>query len=400
MGGAMKLDKKLFMRTSQEVEKKVQWIKNIKEVLTFRAGHDVLWPGRSTCLCMEKGHLSLVQGRKTFSNIGITKSQVYHVDNDSYPAPEFVASSARGEANDVTLVLPASWVITKSVELPAALTTNLAQAVEFEFDRLTPLAPDDALYDYTVVETNDDKVKLLLSVCRSDTVMPYKQALEREGIRVEGVTSATAAEDAFFRYGKSLSNLPAKEAGSIVSSLMPRYRNINLLARGIKPRTRVPLSLTIILLVILLASAIAYAFLPLSIEQKRIANIDQQIAAMKPSIRQVEQLKKEITAQEKEIAVIDGFRANRIRSIDLLREITKIMPKTAWLTRARFTDTSVDIEGYAQSASEIVPKLEASPLLRKVEFASPTFRDTRLNADRFVLKAEIENDKVTDGIKK
>jgi general secretion pathway protein L len=400
MGGAMKLDKKLLVKTSQEVGKKVQWIKNIKKILTFSVGHDVLWPGRSTCLCMGKGHLSLVQGRKVFSKIGVTRSQVYHIDDDSYPSAEFIASSTRGEASDVTLVLPPSWVITKSVELPAALATNLAQAVEFEFDRLTPLAPNDALYDYMVIETNDDKVKLLLSVCRSDTVMPYKQALEREGIRVERITSATLAIDAFSRYGKNLSNLPALEAGSLVSSLVPSYENTNLLTRGKKPRSRVPLSLTILLLVILLASAIAYVFLPLSIEQKRIANIDQQIAAMKPAIRQVEQLKKEVAAQEKEIAVIDSFKTNRIRSIDLIKEITKIIPKTAWLTRARLTDTSVDIEGYAQSASEIIPKLEASPLLRKVEFASPTFRDTRLNADRFVLKAEIENDKVTDGIKK
>jgi hypothetical protein len=54
----------------------------------------------------------------------------------------------------------------------------------------------------------------------------------------------------------------------------------------------------------------------------------------------------------------------------------------------------VDIEGYAASASELLPKLEASKLFQKVEFASPTFRDVKMNSDRFVIKMEIE------GIKK
>ena len=38
----------------------------------------------------------------------------------------------------------------------------------------------------------------------------------------------------------------------------------------------------------------------------------------------------------------------------------------------------------------ILPKLEDSRYFKKVEFASPTIRDTRLKADRFIIKMEIE----------
>jgi hypothetical protein len=38
----------------------------------------------------------------------------------------------------------------------------------------------------------------------------------------------------------------------------------------------------------------------------------------------------------------------------------------------------------------LVPKLEASPFFKKVEFASPTYRDPKLNQDRFQIKMEIE----------
>jgi hypothetical protein len=78
-------------------------------------------------------------------------------------------------------------------------------------------------------------------------------------------------------------------------------------------------------------------------------------------------------------------------TIDLLKEITLLLPKYAWLARVHITDTNVDIEGYASSSpTAILPKLEASRYFKKVEFASPTFRDVRLNADRFAIKMEIE----------
>ncbi len=50
----------------------------------------------------------------------------------------------------------------------------------------------------------------------------------------------------------------------------------------------------------------------------------------------------------------------------------------------------MEIEGYASTATEILPKFEVSPHFRKVEFAAPTSRDTRLNMDRFSIKMEIE----------
>jgi hypothetical protein len=56
----------------------------------------------------------------------------------------------------------------------------------------------------------------------------------------------------------------------------------------------------------------------------------------------------------------------------------------------RVSETNVDLEGYASSASGLLSKLEASAFFKKVEFSSPTFRDTRMNADRFNIKMEIE----------
>ncbi|MCL4492456.1 MAG: PilN domain-containing protein, partial [Nitrospirae bacterium] len=65
--------------------------------------------------------------------------------------------------------------------------------------------------------------------------------------------------------------------------------------------------------------------------------------------------------------------------------------------RVRITGSTVEIEGYASSATELLPRLEASKVFRKAEFTSPTFRDARMNSDRFNIKMEIKRSKEHKG---
>jgi Tfp pilus assembly protein PilN len=107
-------------------------------------------------------------------------------------------------------------------------------------------------------------------------------------------------------------------------------------------------------------------------------------------VKKVETLKKDVDALESEVSTISDFKKGRPMALHILKELTTILPKSAWLTRVRVTNTGVEIDGYAAAATELLSKLEASPYFKKVEFASPTFRDVRLNSDRFVIKMEIE----------
>ena len=190
--------------------------------------------------------------------------------------------------------------------------------------------------------------------------------------------------------GKNTNN-PFTAVGAVLESLMPKASPLNLLTKGVHPGEKTPRLVTIVLFVVISAMAVLYAIAPLQIEQRRLEEIDRQLGLIKPSVRSVEALKKEVEGLEKEIATIHGFKKDRPMTLTIMKEVTAILPKTVWLTRMRITETTVDIEGYAASANEIPSKLEASPYFQKVEFVSPTFRDTRLNVDRFVIKMEIEN---------
>ncbi|MBP1746312.1 MAG: Fimbrial assembly family protein, partial [Deltaproteobacteria bacterium] len=199
---------------------------------------------------------------------------------------------------------------------------------------------------------------------------------------------------------------PFSAAGGILESLWDKANPLNLLNKGLQITKRTPITITIILLLIIACLSAVYMMIPLQRAEKTLQEIERQINVRKEEVRKVESLKKEIDSLSSDVDTIKGFKDAKPMTLFLFKELTNILPKTVWLTRMRITDTTADIEGYASSATEIISKLEASNHFRKVEFASPTIRDTRLNADRFVIKMELEgiqkleSDSLKDGKKK
>lgn len=178
--------------------------------------------------------------------------------------------------------------------------------------------------------------------------------------------------------------------GGLLSFLWNKAGGVNLLTRGKRTRVRTPFWLTIPLVLVLAALIGIYWVIPVQMETRRLALIDKQIAQTKGEVKKVETLKKEMEGLNRERDMISDFKNARQMTIGFLKELTQIIPKDSWLTRLRISENQINIEGYAPSATLLVPKLEASGYFKKVEFASPTYRDPKLNQDRFQIKMEQE----------
>ncbi|MCC6345861.1 MAG: pilus assembly protein PilM [Nitrospirales bacterium] len=184
--------------------------------------------------------------------------------------------------------------------------------------------------------------------------------------------------------------IPSASAGAAMDMLMPDSRGFDLLRKGIARREHAPFALTALLLLVMTALIGVYLLMPIKIENRRLHEIEKQIALRKKEVMAVEDLKRQIDALQREIALVGTFRNEQPLSLNILKELTIIMPPTSWLTRVRIAGPQVNLEGYAPSATVLIPKLEASRSFRKVEFSSPTFRDARQNMDRFQIKMELE----------
>lgn len=193
-----------------------------------------------------------------------------------------------------------------------------------------------------------------------------------------------------FKGEKKSEQIPHAAIGGVIALLWPKAKAHDLLSKGKTQSKKAPLALTIFLLVVLLAMGLLALTLPLYVENQRIAAIEQEIAARKESVKKVELLRKEYAGSNDEVRAIVGFKQGKPLAVNILRELTTILPKSVWLTRVHVAEAAIDIEGYATTATDILPRIEASPYFEKVEFTSPTIRDTRMNADRFVIRMEIE----------
>ena len=73
----------------------------------------------------------------------------------------------------------------------------------------------------------------------------------------------------------------------------------------------------------------------------------------------------------------------------MLRELTELVPPDAWLTSLSFDTKGVELTGQASAASALIPLLENSPRLERVEFSSPVTKGR--DKEQFRIKAAWEN---------
>jgi Tfp pilus assembly protein PilN len=214
----------------------------------------------------------------------------------------------------------------------------------------------------------------------------YTMLQEKIGVPVR-ILKKDDMQSMFKTAGKDIIIAPF---GGLLEAIWPGTKGFNLTSKGAKEVKKAPFAITIILLSIIIAMIIPYLVLPLEMQKSRLREIDAHIASRKGEIKKIEALKKEINTLSGEISRIKEFKESRPMALNIMKELTTLLPNTVWLTRTRIAEETVEIEGYASVATEILTKLEQSKLFKKVEFTSPTIRDARMNADRFVIKMEIE----------
>lgn len=370
---------------------------------------DMLTMTRSLCISLDSDGMIVIYGKRSFSKVTLKGVNRYAFDK-GIPAPDSVASYASLAVNelnaagaDVALAIPKAWVVLKTAELPSSIMENISEVITYEIDRLTPFSKDEAFYDFMIVGESEGKVNILLAAAKRDKVQPYIDALAKNGFVVskllfdalpEALKSAGKSMNIDETLVKSMSphfeeGLALKSAGVLTQALNPS-EGMDLLTRGFRKKEKTPVTVSVALALVI-ASAIIFSMVaPYLTEERRIEEIDKQIKLKKEEARKVEKLKQEADDLQKEIDTVEGFKKRRYMTVDVIKELTAVLPGSVWLTRSRITDSGVDLEGYAVTATEMLPKLEASKYFRKAEFASPTVRDAKLNSDRFSLKMEFE----------
>lgn len=163
--------------------------------------------------------------------------------------------------------------------------------------------------------------------------------------------------------------------------------NINLLpgaeSKSIKISSFVPL-----IIFIFLASLTAISY---------IAEDILTIRRLDSSISELNKLKEKSKSGDKfdsssRIKALESVSKNSAHVLDLLKELTEILPDNSWLTSLEFRDGTVVIEGMSGDAPSLLILLEKSRLMRDFEFAAPVVRTSK-GEEKFRIKARISDEK-------
>ncbi len=130
--------------------------------------------------------------------------------------------------------------------------------------------------------------------------------------------------------------------------------------------------------------------------QKELDDLRTAIKLRKPQAEAVQKLQRQRTQLAREIREFTRITSGEVPKVEILRELTQLLPDTVWIWNFKYSGKEVEISGFADSASDLISLLDKSPLFERVEFLAPVTkqRDRRIGGDkekeRFKIKLRLE----------
>ena len=215
-----------------------------------------------------------------------------------------------------------------------------------------------------------------------------------------GLSPEMALAQSFRRVqmANGLQKIPGSYAsiGLALRGLSKTRWSINLLPLPLRKKvSRFGIYLAMVLSVIALVLAGIWMVHPLLQARKELSRISTEVKDKKPKVDAIEVIQKEKALLEKGIHEFEALRAEEISKLEILKELSEILPATVWVWNVKLKSKDVEINGFANSASDLIAILDKSSLLEKVEFSSPVTKERRLfgeqsEKERFRISAKLE----------
>jgi general secretion pathway protein L len=173
---------------------------------------------------------------------------------------------------------------------------------------------------------------------------------------------------------------------------------LNLLPQEMRRKVRQiakPLFFALLTLSVILGAS--WGFGVYSYYRNDLDRLRAEVKKRKPEVEVVDKLQKRRGELIKEITELEKIRSGEPRKIDIVKELTQVLPPTVWLWNLKCSGKDVEISGFADSASELIPILDKSPLFEKVEFSSPVTKERERKGtaekerERFKVKMKLES---------
>jgi general secretion pathway protein L len=277
----------------------------------------------------------------------------------------------------IDVVLPASCCLVRRRNVPAAATDRIGDVLALEIERAMPFGTGDIRQAWRTVgpaPPEQPSLQVMHVIAKRRLVDPLLAEARSVGVVVSAVD---VADSEGARMG------------------------VNLLGRGETPPSlagRLNGAIGIAAAVLVLIS-VATAVVALQRQDDALTRLEAETNVARKEAQAARKMVQDADSLSERIGLLRLRRAEGIRVIALWEELTRRLPDSAWLTDLRVENDTLWIDGYAQSASELVGAIAASSMFSGVALSAPVVREDGRASERFQIRMKIES-AGTAGIRK
>lgn len=351
-----------------------------------------------------------------------------------------------------TVLLPRREVIIRQVSLPGVSGNDLASAVQFQMDGLHPYPEDQALSSWARIPGTPAVLVAITrrSVLERFTTLFAEAGIQvgsftcsgaalysarhlfgdgtstefialqetNSGVEIYGesrarpIFSATLAADperslamaasemrfadaiaigsGVLTFEQAMGMSPALPAAAAACSACPwQSLELNLLPAGQRVSSSRALWIPVAALsaiVLMLAGALG-AF-PQYERRRYLESLNAAIARVEPIANRADALDRRTAAARRNIVLVDQFRRSTKADMDVMAELTRILPPPTWVNLLDISGPQVTVAGAAAQAAGLLETIDRSPLFESSEFQSAPARSNNEETFRIRTKRE------------
>ncbi len=267
-----------------------------------------------------------------------------------------------GKFRHWVLRFPADQALSRVLTLPLAAEKNLRQVTGFEMDRLTPFTAAQVYYDVTVLERLPEQRRLRVEL----TALP-RVAVDPTLIQLRQRELSPDVLD--------VAN------GRLGFNLLPPEQRPHRSLWGRRWRTSI---IAISLLLIMIA-----VILPIWQQRSLVIGTMIAVSQVQKTATQTLTLRDQLDQALATSRMLAQKKKTTLPKVDVLRELTAILPDDTWVERLQINGDTLQIIGQSAKASALVSIVESSNLFNSTGFLSPVNTDPRTGKERFALGAHI-----------
>jgi general secretion pathway protein L len=270
---------------------------------------------------------------------------------------------AKRRARPVTVRLSDELGLRKTLDLPLAAKDDLDQMLRFEMDRLTPFRADEVYFAHRVLgsDARNRRLSLELHLAPRREVDRVLTAARSFGLVPARLELAGGTED-----GDRLNLLPSESGHGTREG-----------------RLNCALALFALMLAV---SAVA---IPLQRQRATLDELDAKAAAARAQAEESLAIRDRLDELTRSTHLLVADKTRQPLVVQVLEELTRLVPDQAYLIQLELHDQTVELHGFAATASDLIRPLEESLLFKAPQFRSPVTRDRRGGAERFHISVEL-----------